>query len=87
MAMKENTKAIMKFLQENADKAFTTKAIAEAVGLNPRQVTGSVNSFVAHKEEVDGEKVNVPLAVREKDEEGTSFISLTEAGKAFDIEA
>ena len=81
MAMKDNTKRILVFLQENAGEDMTHNDVAEALDLGPRQVIGSFNSFVkkawGYREEavvdVDGAKKTI------------KFLKLTDDGLAVNV--
>ena len=96
----ENSIKIFKYVQAHEDENITAKDIAAALDLTPRQVNGSITaSFQRHREEIDGEKVIVPLMERVEgeieieDEEGkikhehVKFIKLTDKGHEFDIDA
>lgn len=98
--MKENSIKIYNYVKEHEAENITAKDIAEALGLDPRSVNGSVTAaFQRHREEIDGEKVIVPLMERVEGEieietedgnvkhQSTKFIKLTEAGRNFDINA
>lgn len=78
MAMKENTKRILVFLQENAGEDMTHNDIAEALELGPRQVIGSFNSFVkkgwGYREEATVEIEGAKKTIK--------FLKLSEEGMA-----
>lgn len=92
--MKENSVKVLNYVKENQGKNFTAADIAEALGMDVKSVNGIVTaSFQRHKEvdEATGEKVIVPLMLREEavieTEEGNKtvkFIRLTEAGAKFE---
>lgn len=91
--LKENSRKIYDYVKANDGADFTAADIAEAIGLPVKSVNGSITAaFQRHTEVVDGEKVTVPLMVREEAEvaleDGShakvKFIRLTDAGKAFD---
>jgi hypothetical protein len=44
-AMKPQTRAVLDYLRQNADKDLTAADVAEALGLDTRQVNGSFTSF------------------------------------------
>lgn len=85
MAMKENTRKIWDYVVAHDGEDIIAQDIADALGLNTRQVNGSINSFTNPKK---------GLMVRSEDkkkfelEDGTVIeaktISLTDAGRAFD---
>lgn len=97
MALKENSRKIYDYVKENDGADFTAADIAEALGLPVKSVNGSITAAFQRHTEVgpDGEKVTVPLMVREEAEveaeDGThakvKFIRLTDAGKAFNPDA
>ena len=85
MALKENSRKIFDYVKANEDKNITAQDIADALGLNSKQVNGSVTSAFQRKglmERIEAERTN---------EDGThakvKFIKLTDAGRAFDPEA
>lgn len=85
MAMSDNGKLVFGFLKDNFGKDMTAHAIAEACGVTVPTVTGVVNALVkkgyAQRTEVEGE------AEEGKKAPIVKFISLTDAGLAFDPEA
>lgn len=85
MAMSDNGKLVFGFLKDNFGKDMTAHDIAEACGVTVPTVTGVVNALVkkgyAQRTEVEGEAEDGKKAPIVK------FISLTEAGLAFDPEA
>jgi len=96
MKLKENSKLVYDFVKAHQDEDITAEDIKNATGLSARQVNGIITmAFQRHKEEVDGEKVEVPLMTRvpaEMELEDGShkpikLIKLTEAGMNIEIEA
>lgn len=99
--MKENSVKVYNYVVEHESENITAKDIAAALDLSPRQVNGIITaSFQRHREEIDGEKVIVPLMERVDGEleivdpetekvkhETTKFIKLTDAGRNFEVEA
>ena len=84
MAMSENSKKVFSFLQENDGKDLTAADVAQALGIEKKSVDGAFTSAIQKKEygyreeaqvEVDGKYVDV------------KFLKLTDAGRAFDINA
>ena len=77
MAMSDNSKALLQFLQENRDKKMTADEIAEATGIAKSSITGAFTAFTRKG-----------LGVREEAEvTGTkevSFLTVTDEGKAAD---
>lgn len=95
MKLKENSKIIYDYVKAHENENITAADIAEATGLTSRQVNGAITmAFQRHKEEIDGEKVEVPLMERipaELEQEDGShkaikLIKLTDAGRAIEIE-
>lgn len=95
MKLKENSKIIYDYVKAHENENITAADIAEATGLTSRQVNGAITmAFQRHKEEIDGEKVEVPLMERipaELEQEDGShkaikLIKLTDAGREIEIE-
>ena len=99
--MKENSVNVFKYVKEHENENITAKDIAKALGFEDvRSVNGIVTaSFQRHREEIDGEKVIVPLMERVEGEvetetedgkvkhETVKFVKLTPEGRKFDIDA
>ena len=89
--MKENNIKVYNYVKENDGRNFTASDIATALGLDVKSVNGIITAaFCRHREEVDGEKVIVPLMERVEADIETpegkktvKFIKLTAEGKAF----
>lgn len=95
MKLKENSLMVYNYVKAHEDENITAADIAEATGLTSRQVNGAITmAFQRHKEEIDGEKVEVPLMKRvpaELEQEDGShkaikLIKLTDAGREIEIE-
>jgi len=96
MKLKENNKLVYDFVKEHEDENITAADIVAATGLTSRQVNGIITmSFQRHKEEIDGEKIEVPLMQRipgeaTTDEKGKAvipkYIKLTDEGRNIEIE-
>ncbi len=97
--MKENSYNVFNYVKAHEDENITAKDIAAALDLDPRQVNGIITAaFQRHREELDGEKVIIPLMERKEGEleietedgkvkhESVKFIKLTDAGRAFEVE-
>ena len=97
--MKINSYNIYNYVKAHEDENITAKDIAVALDLDSKQVNGIVTAaFVRHREEIDGEKVIVPLMVRVEGEielqtedgkikhETVKFIKLTDEGRVFECE-
>ena len=89
MAMKENSKRVLNYLKEVAGQDVTAADVAEALGLDKRQVDGSFTSAIQRK----GLGIRTPAEIEVTDEAGNvshkqvKFLSLTDAGMAFDPDA
>lgn len=95
MKLKENSLMVYNYVKAHENENITAADIAEATGLTSRQVNGAITmAFQRHKEEIDGEKVEVPLMERipaELEQEDGShkaikLIKLTDAGREIEIE-
>lgn len=85
MAMKENSKKVLNYLKTiNGDKV-TAADVAEALGLEKRQVDGIFTSAIQRK----GLGVRTPAEIELEDgtHKAVKFLSLTPAGMAFDPDA
>lgn len=80
----ENSKMVLNYLKENDGKDLIAAQIAEATGLNSRQVNGVVTAFAKK-----GLMVRVPAEIENEDKTHTAvkLIQLTDEGRAFDPEA
>ena len=85
MAMKENSKKVLNYLKGINGENVTAADVAEAVGLEKRQVDGIFTSAIQRK----GLGVRTPAEVELEDgsHKAVKFLSLTEAGMAFDPDA
>lgn len=89
MALKENSLKVLEYVRAHNGENMTAADIAEGTGLEVRSVNGIVTSAFQKK----GLMVRTPAQIEVEDEEGKTkykdvkFISLTEAGKAFDENA
>ena len=85
MAMKPNTKIVFEYLQSIGDANVTSGDVAEAVGLEKRQVDGIFTSAIQRK----GYGIRVPAEVELPDgsHKAVKFLKLTEAGLALDVNA
>ena len=84
-ALKENSKTVFNYVKAHDGEDFTAKDIAEATGLNVRQVNGIVTSAFQKKGLMAREEAEVTLQDGTHDK--VKFIRLTDAGRAFDPEA
>ena len=85
MAMKENSKKVLNYLKEVNGSNVTAADVAEALGLEKRQVDGIFTSAIQRK------GLGIRTAAEVEREEGThkgvKFLSLTTAGMSFDPDA
>lgn len=85
MAMKENSKNVLNYLKSiNGDKV-TSADVAEALGLEKRQVDGIFTSAIQRK----GLGIRVPAEIELDDgtHKAVKFLQLTPAGMDFDPDA
>ena len=85
MAMKENSKKVLNYLKGINGQPVTSGDVAEAVGLEKKQVDGIFTSAIQRK----GLGVRTPAEIELEDgsHKAVKFLSLTEAGMAFDPDA
>lgn len=89
MAMKENSKAVLEYLKSINGADVTAADVAEALGLEKRQVDGIFTSAIQRK----GYGLREPSEVEVVDENGKTshkqvkFLRLTSAGMALDPDA
>lgn len=97
--LKEGSYNVFNYVLEHEDENITAKDIAAALGLDPKQVNGIITAaFQRHREEIDGEKVIVPLMERVEGEieteledgkvkhETVKFIKMTPEGRVYEAE-
>ena len=85
MAMKENSKNVLNYLKGIAGENVTSGDVAEALGLEKRQVDGIFTSAIQRK----GLGIRVPPEVELEDgtHKAVKFLKLTPAGMEFDPDA
>lgn len=85
MAMKENSKNVLNYLKGINGADVTSADVADALGLEKRQVDGIFTSALQRK----GLGVRVPAEVELDDgsHKQVKFLRLTDAGMAFDPDA
>ena len=85
MAMKANSKAVLNYLKEINGQNVTSGDVAEALGLDKRQVDGIFTSAIQRK----GLGIRVPAEIELEDgtHKAVKLLSLTPAGMAFDPDA
>ena len=85
MAMKENSVKVLNYLKKVHGQDVTAADVAEALGLEKRSVDGIFTSAIQRK----GLGIRTPAEVELSDgtHKAVKFLSLTEAGMAFDPDA
>ena len=85
MAMKENSKKVLNYLKDINGDQVTSADVADALGLEKRQVDGIFTSAIQRK----GLGVRTPAEIELEDgtHKQVKFLSLTEPGMAFDPDA
>ena len=85
MAMKENSKNVLNYLKQINGADVTAADVADALGLEKRQVDGIFTSALQRK----GLGIRVPAEVELEDgsHKQVKFLRLTDAGMAFDPDA
>jgi hypothetical protein len=85
MAMKENSKKVLNYLKEINGANVTSADVAAELGLEKRQVDGIFTSAIQRK----GLGLRTPAEIELEDgtHKAVKFLSLTDAGVAFDPDA
>ncbi len=85
MAMNENSRKVLEYLKSINGQNVTAADVAEALGLEKRSVDGSFTSAIQRK----GLGIRTPAEIELPDgtHKQVKFLSLTEAGMAFDPDA
>lgn len=82
--MKESTKAVFKYLQDNNNADITAKALADILGLDAKVVNGSFTAAIQRKGYGYREEAEIKT---ENGHEKVKFLKLTDAGLALDVDA
>lgn len=82
--MSENSRAVWNYVVNAGDAKITLDDIAEGTGLNKKTVNGCVVAF-QRKEYM--KRTEAVIATEDGGSKSVKFISLTEAGQAFDPDA
>ena len=86
MAMKENTKVVITYLQGLAEDANVTAAdVADALNLEKRSVDGIFTSTIQRKGY--GVRVAAEVELEDGTHKAVKFLKLTGAGRALDVNA
>lgn len=85
MAMKENSKNVLNYLKQNHGADLISEDVANALGLEKRQVDGIFTSAIQRK----GYGVRVPAEIELEDgtHKAVKFLQLTDAGMELDPDA
>ena len=81
-ALKPNSLAVFNFVRDNDGDDFTAADIAEALGLEVKQVNGIITSAFQKKGLMIREEAEIELA--DGTHKKVKFIRLTDTGKDFD---
>lgn len=82
MAMKENSKRVLEYLKSVNGQDVTAADVAEALGLEKRSVDGIFTSAIQRKDL--GVRTPAEIELPDGTHRQVKFLSLTEAGMAFD---
>lgn len=85
MAMKENSKKVLNYLKEVNGSKVTAADVAEALGLEKRQVDGIFTSAIQRKGL--GARTAAEIELEDGTHKTVKFLSLTADGMAFDPDA
>lgn len=85
MAMKENSKRVLEYLKSVNGQDVTAADVAEALGLEKRSVDGIFTSAIQRKDL--GVRTPAEIELPDGTHRQVKFLSLTEAGMAFDPDA
>lgn len=86
MAMKENTKRVITYLQGLDPNTDVTAAdVAEALGMEKRSVDGVFTSAIQRKEL--GARVEAEIELEDGTHKKVKFLKLNDAGMAIDVNA
>lgn len=84
-AMKENTRKVLDYLKENNGSDLTAADVAEALGLEKRQVDGIFTSALQRKQL--GVRDEAEIELSDGSHKKVKYLRLTEAGLALDPDA
>ena len=85
MAMKENTKKVITYLQGLKGADVTAADVADALGLEKRSVDGIFTSAIQKKQY--GVRVPAEVELEDGSHKAVKFLKLTDAGMALDVDA
>lgn len=84
-AMKENTRKVLDYLKENNDSNLTAADVAEALGLEKRQVDGIFTS--AFQRKGYGERIPIEVTLEDGSHQKVKYLRLTQMGLDLDPDA
>lgn len=84
-AMKENTRKVLDYLKENNGQDLTAADVAEALGLEKRQVDGIFTSALQRKG--FGVREQAEIELKDGSHQKVKYLRLTEEGLALDPDA
>lgn len=85
MAMSTNSKMVFEFLKANDGVNLTAADIAEATGLEKRQIDGIFTSAIQRKGY--GERVPAEIELEDGTHKAVKFMKLTQEGLDLDLDA
>ena len=85
MAMKENSKNVLTYLKSINGANVTAADVADALGLEKRQVDGIFTSAIQRKGL--GERIPAEIELDDGSHKQVKFLRLTAAGMSFDPDA
>lgn len=85
MAMSTNSKMILNYLKDNHSADLTAADVADALGLDARQVNGAFTSAIQRKGYGVREEAEVELA--DGSHKKVKFLRLNDTGMTFDPDA
>lgn len=85
MAMKESSKVVFKFLQENPNGDYTAAKVAEELGLTTKQVDGIFTSAIQKKN--FGYREEDEILCEDGKHKPVKYLRLNDAGKVFDVDS
>lgn len=85
MAMKENSKKVLNYLKEQAGADLTAADVAEALGLEKRQVDGIFTSALQRKGY--GVRISAEVELVDGTHKAVKYLHLTDEGMALDPDA
>lgn len=85
MAMKENSKNVLNYLKSINGADVTAADVADALGLEKRQVDGIFTSAIQRKGL--GERIPAEIELDDGSHKAVKFLRLTAAGMSFDPDA